>query len=326
MPEPMPFSQVIAVGGANMDVTAVAAAALLAGDSNPGSIACSAGGVARNAAENLLRLGIPTALLSVFGQDALGQALWQHCVDCGLDMRASLRLDAARTATYLSLQGRDGDMAVAINDMEILERLDVPCLVQQTPALRAADCWLLDANLTPAALRYLLGAGWDAHTPARPPVFADGVSVAKCPRLLPHLSAVHTLKLNRLEAQSLTQCGISDAAQAQATACTLQRLGAYCVLISLGADGVAWCDAQHGSGYQAARAVPVRSTRGAGDALLSGMVYAHLQGMTTAQAVDWAMACAELTLSSTLANAPELSVAAINNFLCAHASQPHRSL
>jgi pseudouridine kinase len=57
--------------------------------------------------------------------------------------------------------------------------------------------------------------------------------------------------------------------------------------------------------------VTVESATGAGDALLSGLAYGHLQGWPLDLAVPWAMACAELTLSSTFANSPDLSVAAV---------------
>jgi len=57
------------------------------------------------------------------------------------------------------------------------------------------------------------------------------------------------------------------------------------------------------------------SATGAGDAMLGGMVYGHLQAMPLDLSVRWAMACAELTLSSTFANSPDLSVGAVQTRL-----------
>jgi len=65
------------LGGINMDVAVHAHGALRTGDSNPGRVQCSPGGVARNVAENLLRLGLDARLLGVLGDDVFGQALWQ---------------------------------------------------------------------------------------------------------------------------------------------------------------------------------------------------------------------------------------------------------
>ena len=57
--------------------------------------------------------------------------------------------------------------------------------------------------------------------------------------------------------------------------------------------------------------MPVVNTSGAGDALLAGLVHGFLSRSPLADAVDFAMACAELTLSSPRANHPELSLATV---------------
>jgi pseudouridine kinase len=58
--------------------------------------------------------------------------------------------------------------------------------------------------------------------------------------------------------------------------------------------------------------VRIVSTTGAGDALLGGLVCSHLQFVPLEQAVSFAMACAELTLSSPFANAPGLCIEAVH--------------
>ncbi|NCX23860.1 MAG: hypothetical protein EBX17_11880, partial [Betaproteobacteria bacterium] len=77
---------------------------------------------------------------------------------------------------------------------------------------------------------------------------------AKCTRLLPVLGQVHTLKANRLEAQALCGHRISNAQEACAAALALHRLGAGRVVISLGAEGAAWCDADGRCGHRAGSA------------------------------------------------------------------------
>ena len=49
---------VLAIGAANMDITGSSQHALVPHDSTPGQIRYAPGGVARNVAENLARLGI----------------------------------------------------------------------------------------------------------------------------------------------------------------------------------------------------------------------------------------------------------------------------
>ena len=292
-----------------MDVSVHAHSTLRAGDSNTGRVQCSPGGVARNVAENLLRLGLDTRLLGVLGDDVFGQSLWQSGAAMGLDMRACLTLPGQRTATYVCLHRADGDMDVAVNDMDIMDALTPALLQPQQALLRDAAVLVAHCNLRPDVWQ------WLATEVAHPALFAEAVSVAKCTRLGDVLAQLHTLKANRLEAQALCGRAIASVQEACDAALALHRRGVGRVLISLGAQGVAWCDADGRYGHRAARAVPVVSATGAGDALMSGLVYGHLQGWPLQEALAWAMACAEITLASTAANAPALSVQAVQNYM-----------
>lgn len=308
------------IGGANMDIAVHSHARLVAGDSNPGRIACSPGGVARNVAENLVRLGVDARLLSVLGDDVFGLALRQAAADVGLDMRACATLPGRRTATYVSLHGADGDMGVAVNDMDILDCLTPEWLHAQAALLHGATAVAVDCNVRPDVLAWLCGvtpqaaAVEGAALPAPPAItalFAEAVSVAKCHKLLPVLPHIHTLKANHLEAQALTGFAIHTVPAAMDAARSLHQHGVRNVVVSLGADGVAWCDASGTTGHQGVRPVRMASATGAGDALLAGLLVGHVQHIPLQQAVRFAMACAEITVSSTLANSPDLNMAAI---------------
>jgi pseudouridine kinase len=292
------------VGGANIDISVRTAARPVAGDSNPGSIGCTPGGVARNVAENLSRLGHRVRLLSAVGQDLFGQSLLDSARIAGVDVSA-VRVDSGLpTASYLSMIGGDGDMHVAVNDMAIMDVLTPAWLATHAACIGDAQCLVLDCNLRPDALQYLCalsGAG------AAPPIFVDAVSVAKCGRLLSCMTSIHTLKVNRLEAQALCGRPVASMNDACLAALDLHRAGAANVLLSLGAAGVCWCDSAAETGVFPARPIQVTSTIGAGDALLAGMVHAFLKGLSLGRQVEFAVACAELTLQTAGANHPGLS-------------------
>jgi pseudouridine kinase len=152
---------------------------------------------------------------------------------------------------------------------------------------------------------------WLVTNVRHPALFAEAVSVAKCPKLMPVLDHLHTLKANRLEAQTLSGLPISSPKSACEAARSLHQRGVPNMVISLGGEGVVWCDAFGAVGHKSVRSVTVQSATGAGDALLSGLVFGYLQGLPLNLAVPWAMACAELTLSNKFANSPDLSVAAV---------------
>ena len=311
----MPLNYVVVIGGANMDIVAQTGTPLMASDSTPGEIRCAPGGVARNVAENLARLGEQVQLVSVAGDDPFGHILLDATRDAGVDITAFRVLPSRRSSTYLSVHGLDGDMAVAVNDMGILDSITPDYLRSLQAPLQAASCWALDCNLSSDALQWLFGNA------SQMPVFVDGVSAAKCTKLIPWLPRIHTLKVNGLEAQTLSGLPAQSVHEAQLAARALHQTGVRRVVISLGAKGTCWCDSNGQVGHRAARKVAVVNTSGAGDALLAGLVHSHLGAMPLPESVELAMACAELTLSSTFANNPNLSLATVQHQLAAIASQ-----
>ena len=299
---PLKTGPVIAVvGGANMDIYAHASVALRAGDSTPGWVRYAPGGVGRNIAENLVRLGHTVQLFSAVGDDLFGRSLLDAGQRVGLDMQHVLLVPGANTASYLSVHGPDGDTAAAVNDMAVLDVLDAVALQTKWHALNAAAMWVVDTNLSHAALAWLMDNAQGK------PVVTEAVSVAKCTKLLPYLNRLHLLKLNGMEATALCNTQVTTVQQALLAAQTLQARGVKQVVVSLGAQGAVWADAM-GCGHIVATPVPVVNTAGAGDALLSGVVHGITLGRSLADSVrmGMGMACAERTLGVPFANCPDL--------------------
>ncbi|KNZ31056.1 MAG: hypothetical protein AD742_19375 [Methylibium sp. NZG] len=232
--------RIMVLGGANVDTVATAAAGLghgmRLGDSTPGRVRTSPGGVARNVAENLARLGHAVGLIAAVGDDAAGRTLLAATRQAGVDVSACAVLAGEATASYVSLHEPDGTLRAAVNDMQVLERLTPAVLAPHAAALHEAALWVVEANLSDSALAWVFSQHAAACSAA--PVFADAVSAAKCMRLRPWLERVHTLKLNRLEAQAL--CGLPTAtyAEVEAAANWLHARGVVNVVVSVGAEGL----------------------------------------------------------------------------------------
>jgi pseudouridine kinase len=301
-------SYVLAVGGANMDIIGSAHKQWVMGDSNPGSIRCAPGGVARNVAENLARLGHTTHLLSAVGDDAFGRSLLDATRAAGVHTSACAVLAQRNTSTYLSVHNPQGDLAVAVNDMDIVNSITPLFLAQHSALIKQARMVMLDCNLSTDALAWLLA---QAHVA----VVVDAVSSAKCQRIKPYLPHIHTLKVNQTEAQALSGLPCHSPADMQSTASWLHAQGVRQVLISLGAGGMFWSDANAGHGWQDAIAGDMVNVNGAGDALLAGWMHALLHNMPLAQAARFAQACAARTVGCASANHPDLSVASVNQLL-----------
>ena len=97
---------VVVVGGANVDIKARSTAALVGGTSNPGTVVRMPGGVGRNVAENLARLGSRVALVSTVGSDPDGDWLLEETAAAGVDVSSVLR--GGRTGRYVALLDANG--------------------------------------------------------------------------------------------------------------------------------------------------------------------------------------------------------------------------
>jgi pseudouridine kinase len=293
---------VVVAGGANMDICAAPAGKLVMGDSNPGTVVTSPGGVARNIAENLARLGADCRLIAAVGADHHGDLLLQQGRDAGIDMSAVLRLDDAPTSTYVSMLDESGDMHVAVNDMSIVEQLQPDRLRAHERMLRQASVLVIDANLPDTSLGYLCGLPGDT------PIFVDTVSAAKAPRIRPYLSSIHTLKAGNIEAEAL--CGMRCRTERQLAKAVhwFQEQGTRNVFISLGDKGIYYSDGEQAGLEPVPEADPdVANANGAGDALFAGIVYGWMKQWPLMQTIHFAMSAAGVTMSHRSTINPDLS-------------------
>lgn len=295
---------VCVVGGANIDIEGRLHGQLLFADSNPGKTSRSPGGVGRNIAENLARLEIPTRLITALGRDHNGTWLHDETVSAGVDLADSVWSQTAPTATYLSVIDSSGEMVVAVNDMAVMDTLDAAALDARRDTVSHAAAVVMDCNLGSETIGHI--AGELTHGP----LFVDPVSSAKAERVKPHLRWVHTIKPNRAEAALLSGVEITGKRSLGAAAESLLDAGVLRVVISLGAEGVFFADAE-ASGMVAPPHQTVESVTGAGDALMAGLVYAYLANIPTEEAVRFAVAAAGLAAASISPVARDFSAASI---------------
>lgn len=306
-----PFVNVI--GGANIDIHGKSLKGLRRNDSNPGAVYISAGGVARNIAENLARLGVDCRLITAVGNDQHGQMLKRLSHDAGIDMQYVHEIASAPTSTYLSVLDDTGDMQVAIADMSIIDHLGADRLRSQQAMLSQSSLNIVDTNLPDDALAWLTGTFADV------PLFADTVSTAKAPRLKPYLSSIHTLKAGAIEAEALTGMPARTQAQLRKLAAWLHAEGVERVFITRGEQGAFYSTADAEGAKKRQRSKHnVRNSGGAGDAFLAGLAYAWLEGWPLDRTLGFALAAADITLSHPATSNPALSLTAVNRAMKAH--------
>jgi pseudouridine kinase len=256
----------------------------------------------------LTRLDIPTRLITALGRDDNGTWLHDLTAKSGVDLTDSVWSESAPTATYLSVIDGTGEMLIAVNDMAVMDSLDVAALQTRNNTLENAAAIVVDCNLSSECI------GQIARTQTDSPLFVDPVSVAKAGRVSPHLASVHTLKPNRAEAALLTGVEISGKESLKKAANVLLDAGVSHVVISLAADGVFFANADS-SGILTVPLQSVASVTGAGDALMAGLVSAHLADLDLEDAVRFALAAAVLSAASTSPVASDFSAESIQRII-----------
>ncbi len=283
-------SFVAVVGGVNVDICGRSLAPLVTADSNPGRVTVSLGGVGRNIAHNMALMGLDVRLLTAYGSDMNGERVAASCSELGIDLSHALRLSDAATSTYLYLTDPAGEMALAVSDMAICEKISPAYLTSHLSQLQNAQVVVADANIPAESLAYLAEN-------CTAPLFVDPVSTVKAEKLRPILHKIHTLKPNKLEAELLSGVKIESKDDLLRAADRLLEMGVHRLFISLGADGVL---AAMGDQRLCLPNLPghMVNTTGCGDAFMAALVWAYLQGSDLEQTARAGLAAGAIAMES----------------------------
>ena len=299
--------QLLCIGAANRDRKLRTLGPARLASSNPAAQTESAGGVARNIAENLARLGLPVQLLTAVGQDPAGQALLAEAAALGIRTQGSLQLAEVPTGSYTAVLDERGDLVIGLAQMQACEALD-PGFLQSTLALRRSASWtVLDLNLPAPTVAALLA---EAAAGQRP-LAAVAASVPKMDRLPRELRGLALLLLNRDELAACTGLALDGEAALDAAWAQLQSRGLQGLVLTQGGGAVRCALAGQPLAEVPALPVPdIVEVTGAGDAFSAGVI----AGLQRAP-LDLPAACrlgqrlAALTLQSAATVSPLLSPA-----------------
>ncbi len=297
----LPPLKVVCFGACHLDRKAQAARPFVTAASNPVAIESCFGGVARNVAENLGRLGVRAVLVSRIGEDAEGLAVLESLDNLPIDHSHLSRSATSPTAFHLIALEPEGEMLVAVADMRIYDEIE-PIVLQQLPDdLWSAEAIFADCNLPPESLAYIA-----AKAGASCPLAVNGVSPAKVLRCKAVLSETAFLFVNLQEAMALVGESGGDATP-EAAAAALRALGVGEVVITLGAEGLLVAGAQTCQRLESLPG-PLRDVTGAGDALAAAYLEARLRDLAPEAAAARALAAARLTVDCAESVCPDLSL------------------
>ncbi|BAN04346.1 carbohydrate kinase [Ilumatobacter coccineus] len=290
----------VVIGGANVDFKARSTSPATPKTSNPGHGSMTPGGVGRNIAENIARLGDRVHLISVVGRDPMGENLLDHTAASGVRVEHVVRTDRS-TGTYTAVLDADGELIVAIADMEATTELGPEQLDDARDVITNAGVLVVDGNLGLDTLDYALDLSHGVRTVFEP------VSVPKAMGLKNAIDhRVDVITPNRDELAALTDAPTRTDRQVRSAARVLHDRGVETVWVRLGERGSLLSTADD---QVEIAAVPteVEDVTGAGDAMLGAFCHVLLASGTSEEAARFGHAAAALTIASAHTVRPDLT-------------------
>jgi pseudouridine kinase len=278
---------ILVTGGANLDIKAKALAPNRLATSNPSTITTSPGGVARNIAHNLARLGADVGLIASIGHDAQGHTVLEATRKAGVDV-SRIITTAPATGTYIAILNSDGELVTANSDMRAVDDITPAVITAHEADIAKARYIIADCNLPLETLRALANI---AHTK----LFIEPVSVPKSEKMQ-HLlqdGPIFMASPNLDQVEHLTGTReLTPAVQ------RLHAMGLINVIIHAGVQGAYVSDGKTITHCPAQPAGPIVDVTGAGDAAVAGLVFALSQGKSLEQAAAFGQMTAGRVVAS----------------------------
>ncbi|ETO35646.1 kinase, pfkB family [Reticulomyxa filosa] len=329
--------QPVIIGGMIIDVIARVTEKVKPKHYNSGIVQYVRGGVGRNIAESLARLGHRPRLISAVADDNPGLELLEHCNQLMIDTTGVhvWKHGNVSTSSFMAIYNENRDLHVAVADLTILEKtLTIQYLAKFENWIKNAPMLVIDGNLTPRIIQFILSLCFQ-ESGDNVPVWYVPISVEKAVRVVNdqhRLDGITYISPNVLELwkflKILNKNGCTSTEKIEEYARWLVERGAQNVAVTLGELGAMVVNRNQSQYFEA---VPIenrliQTTCGAGDNLAAGTICGILDGKPLLEAIQLGLKAAKSALlvtgavnpllSRQLLQKPEFSLQKINTKLC----------
>ncbi|XP_042427937.1 pseudouridine kinase-like isoform X2 [Zingiber officinale] len=185
----------VLIGGMVLDIHAKPYNDLAPRTTNPGEVQYASGGVARNIAECMCKLGARPFMISVVGLDMAGEMLLRYWKSAGLSTEGILQEKSIATPVVTNIFDSYGELAAGVASVDAVEKFLTPYFVQQFQSyICSAPVLLLDANLHPQSLEFACRTAGSGI-----PVWFEPVSVKKSTRISSIVNYITYASPNEIE-------------------------------------------------------------------------------------------------------------------------------
>lgn len=287
-------TDVICIGGINIDRKYVLTEDFLPKTSNPVMSSISVGGVARNIAENLGRMNINVSLLSVAGLDQDYEYIKQE-TETYVNMHHVTVFPNESTSAYSAVLDPFGDMQFALADMSLSAKMDHQWINDHRNVIIQAKLIVIDLNVSRDVVQEVI----QIAQVNRIPLVIIPVSGPKMKNLPDNLEGVSWLIINQDESEAYHQYPVKKDEDIAILAKAWLDKGIDQVLITRGSKATYYA---HRNGHQLEIQPPVSQdvvdVTGAGDSNAAGIIYGILKGYSPQGSIELGMTNAYYTVQS----------------------------
>ncbi|KAF6983538.1 hypothetical protein CFC21_001711 [Triticum aestivum] len=187
----------VIIGGMVLDIHAKPSVPSHPGTTVPGMVKYIGGGVARNIAECMAKLGTQPLMISVIGDDMAGDFLLKYwrlaglCTDVGI-----LQVPDVTTPVVSNVFDGNGELFAGVASVQAVETFLTPTWIYQFyRRISIAPLLMLDANLSPESLQAACKIAYESGVP----VLFEPVSVVKSSRIAPIAEHITCTSPNEIE-------------------------------------------------------------------------------------------------------------------------------
>lgn len=298
------MSGVLVIGASILDIKGRMFAHPIPNSSNSAEIRTSIGGVARNIAENLARLGTEVTLLTVVGDDYAGEDILSNADDVGIDVSRALIIENEPTSTYLAALDTTGDLVLGLDDTSVMRHITPDYLRLNRDAFRECDMVAIDLNLTDEAITEAIRIARDYGKR----IVVDPTSTERAVRVCKHMTQLDVITPNLDEAAAILGCATPNTpGDAVNAARKLVAMGVDVAVITQAEQGACYATEQERGHFPSVK-VEIADTTGAGDSLTAAVIFGLLNGFGISESVQLGLRAAAITLRTSETVSPELSL------------------
>jgi len=285
---------VICIGGANIDRKFHIKEKAQLGTSNPIFSTQNAGGVARNIAENLGRLGMEVSLISTSGSDK-DWSFIEESSALYMNIETVTQFHEKSTGSYSAVLDTNGELVIALADMEVYEAITPELLLKYDVLLSRSKCIMVDLNCPKETIQFLCHFAKSHDLP----IVIVPVSAPKMKRLPDDLDGVTWLITNRDETETYFNTEIRNEEDWKSALENWLSLGITNVVVTNGKKGSMIGNKEEGIFHiPSIETKEIVDVTGAGDAFSSAVIYSWLEGKSLTEIAKAGNINASKTLQS----------------------------